>query len=69
MSYYFFQLAGILSFQKMYICPKKIFGTSKLFKKTWSQIPLFSANFDFGAQISQENFQISNPNFNHIIYN
>ncbi len=36
-----FQLACILSFHKRYICPKKIFRSSKLFKKMWSQIPLF----------------------------
>jgi hypothetical protein len=39
--YGYFQLVYILSFQKIYICLKKIFGTSKLFKKIWSQIPLF----------------------------
>jgi hypothetical protein len=33
MFYCYFHLAGILSFQKMYICPKKLSGTSKLFKK------------------------------------
>ncbi len=44
---YYFQLADILSSQKRYICPEKIFGTFKLFMKLWSQIPLFSANFDF----------------------
>jgi hypothetical protein len=46
--YGYFQFAGILSFQKSYICLKKIFGTSKLFKKMW--YTLFSANFDFGAK-------------------
>ncbi len=64
-----FQLAYILSFQKRYICLKKILDIKKLFKKMWSQIPLFSANFDFGAQISHEIFKISNPNFSHVIYN
>jgi hypothetical protein len=64
-----FQLVYILSFQKRYTCPKKIFGTLKLFKKTWPQIPLFSANFDFGAQLSHENFPISDPNFSHVNYN
>ncbi len=39
--YGYFQLVRILSFQKIYICLKKIFGTSELFKKTLSQIPLF----------------------------
>jgi hypothetical protein len=48
---------------------KKIFGTSELFKKMWSQFPLFSANFDFGAQLSHENFKTSNPNFSHVAYN
>ncbi len=56
-----FQLVYILSFQKRYTCPKKIFGTLELFKKTWSQIPLLSANFDFRAQLFHEIFKISNP--------
>jgi hypothetical protein len=64
-----FQLVYILSFQKRYICPKKILDIKKIFKKTWSQISLFSPNFDFGAQISHEIFKISNPNFSHVIYN
>ncbi len=42
-----FQLAYILSFQKRYICPKKILDIKKLFKKMWPQILLFPANFDF----------------------
>ncbi len=54
MFYYYFQLAGILSFQKRYTCPKKIRNSKKLFKKMWSQIPLFSPNFDFGARLSHE---------------
>jgi hypothetical protein len=61
-----FPLAYILSFQKTYICPKKIFGTSELSKKIRSQIPLFSANFDFEAQLFNEIFKISNPNFSHV---
>jgi hypothetical protein len=28
----------------------------------------FSANFNFGAQLYQEIFQISNPNFSHVLY-
>ncbi len=53
----YFSLAGILSFQKRYTWPKKIFGISKLFKKMWSQIPLFSANLDFEAHLYHENFK------------
>ncbi len=64
-----FQLAYILSFQKWYICPKKQLDIKKLFKKMWSQIPLFPANFDFGAQLSHEIFKISNSYFSHVIYN
>ncbi len=64
-----FQLAYILSFQKRYICPKKILDIKKLFKKMWSQIPLFSPNFDFGAQIFHKILKILNPNFSHVIYN
>jgi hypothetical protein len=69
MFYCYFQLADILSFQKRYICPKKIHNIKNLFKKMWSQIPLFSPNFDFGAQLSHEIFKILNPNFSHAIYN
>jgi hypothetical protein len=29
----------------------------------------FSANFDFGAQLSHENFKILHPHFSHVIYN
>jgi hypothetical protein len=29
----------------------------------------FSANFDFGAQLSHEIFEISHPNFGHVFYN
>jgi hypothetical protein len=67
--YGYFQLAGILSFQKRYTCPKKILEILELFKKMWPQIPLFSANFNFGANFCNENFQIANPNFSHVIYN
>ncbi len=35
MFYCHFQLAGILNFQKRYICPKKILNIKKLFKKMW----------------------------------
>ncbi len=49
--HHIFQLAYILSFLKRYKCPKKILDIKKLFKKMWSQIPLFSANFDFGDQL------------------
>jgi hypothetical protein len=31
--------------------------------------PTFSANFDFGAQLFHENFEISHPNFGHVFYN
>ncbi len=65
--YCYFQLASILSFQKSYICAKKILNIKKLFKKMWSQISLFSPNFEFGAQLFHENFKISNPNFSHVI--
>ncbi len=67
--YCYFQLAGIPSFQKRYTCSKKILNIKQLFKKMWSQIPLFSANFDFGAQLQYENFKIPHPNFGHVIYN
>ncbi len=63
------QLAYILNIQKRYICPKKILEIKKLFKKMWPQFPLFSANFDFGAQLYNEIFKISNPNFSLVIYN
>ncbi len=66
--YGLFQLTHILSFQKRYTCLKKILGTSELFKKMWSQVLLFSANFDFGAQLSHEIFKTSHPNFRHVIY-
>jgi hypothetical protein len=56
--YGYFQLACTLSFQKIYICPKKIINAKKLFKK-----------FDFGTQLSHEIFKISNSNFSHVIYN
>jgi hypothetical protein len=64
-----YPLVYILSFQKRYICPKKIVDIKKLFKKMWSQIPPFPANFDFGAQLSHEIFEISNPSFSYVIYN
>ncbi len=41
MFYCYFQLAGILSFQKRYTCPEKILNIKKLFKKMWSKISLF----------------------------
>ncbi len=65
----YFQIAGILSFQKRYTCPKKRLNIKKFFKKMWPQIPLFSANFDFGAQLFDEIFKITIPNFGQVIYN
>ncbi len=64
--YSYFQLACF--FQKRYTCPKKILNTKMLFKKMSSKVPLFSAKVDFKAQIWNEIFKISYPNFNHVIY-
>ncbi len=59
-----FQLADILSFLKKYTCLKKIFGTSKLLKKMWSQIPLFqqisTSEPKFGMKFSKSKFQSCN---------
>jgi hypothetical protein len=30
--------------------------------------PTFSTNFDYGAQLQNEIFKISNPNFGHVIF-
>jgi hypothetical protein len=50
--YYYFQLAGILSFQKRYTYLKKILETSELFKKMWSQISLPMKFLKFYIRIS-----------------
>jgi hypothetical protein len=64
-----FQLAYILSFQKRYICTKKILDIKNLFKKMWSQVSLFPVNFDFGDQLSHKIFKILHSYFSHVIYN
>ncbi len=43
--YCYFQLAGILSFQKRYTCPKKILNIKTLFKKMWWNFPLIFIKF------------------------
>ncbi len=58
-----FRLVYILSFQKIYICPKKILNTSKLFKEMWSKVPLFqqisTLETNFSMEISNFQIQIS----------
>jgi hypothetical protein len=41
----------------------------KVIPESVATAPTFSSNFDFEAQLYHEIFQISNPNFSHVIYN